>query len=557
MKNSELIKRSLKPFVNKMVHSIIYRGCLLIMPILFGIVVDNITDGKYDEATKYAVFLFVIAVIYKIEDIFNTYLWHKLYNKMYNTLAKEALDNTYRNSLFSLSRFSVSEYINIMGADVDVICSFYCDLPVRIFRIIEFVLIFGYLFTIDVRIGVSSVVASIVVVFVLIKSSKIIEKLNHSKMVAFDNKTNAIHEVFLSIKEIKTLNVFTPIKNNILKAIDKYVANLLKQRTIEDVFRYGNALIIEVCRFALLFFGIYLISKGQMLIGTLIVIYNYFGQISDNMSEISVINNKLRNLNVSNKRYSRLFKYSQNEERINKEINSEPKGEIIFENILYGYRNDPILKDVSFKIKANTINTIIGTAGCGRNGIFDLLLKLNRQHEGNIKLDGFDIKEYGNKEYFNLVSSVFKEPIFFQMSIRDNLSIIDDDFENIKNVCEKLHINEYIEGLKEGYDTVIGNEAHNIHSNVKYLLGIARILLKKSKVMLFDETFSIFDGDTKGDLLELLKKLSETHTIIIITKDEELLKISDQILLIDDNRLLKIGTHKRLILNSTYRNIIR
>jgi ABC-type multidrug transport system, ATPase and permease components len=557
MKNSVLIKRCWKPFAEKMVHSIIYRGCLLIMPILFGITVDRITDGKYDEAVKFAIFLFIVAVVYKIEDIVNTYVWHKLYNKMYKTLTKEALDNTYRNSLFSLSRFSISEYINIMGADIDAICCFFCDLSVRICRILEFLIIFGYLFKVDFKIGLASLISSLLVLFVLIKSSKTIEKLNHVRTVSHDKKTNSIHELLLSIKEIKTLNVFSPIKNNILKITDEYVVDLLKQRTVEDGFRYGNALIIEICRFGLLLFGIYLISKGQMLIGTLTVIYNYFGQISDNMSEISVINNKLRNLNVSNKRYNKIFQYSQDLDETDIKINEDPKGEVVFENILYGYRNDPTLKDVSFKIKPNTINTIVGSAGCGRNGIFDLLLKLNRQHEGNIKLDNFDIKNYSNKEYFDLVSSVFKEPLFFQMSIRDNLSIIDDNFENIKKVCEKLHIDEYIEDLKEGYDTIIDNEAHNIQSNIKYLLGIARILLKGSKVMLFDETFSTFDRDTKDDLMELLKNLSKTHTIIIITKDEELLKFSDQILLIDNNRLLKAGTHKRLLLNNVYRNIIR
>lgn len=557
MKNSEVLKKSWKEFSVRLFASFVARGALLIIPIIFSIIVDSITALNYNKGIIYALWLLLIFVIYRLNEIFATYAWHKLYNKMYKIYTDVAIKKTYNNSIYSLSRISLSEYINIMNNDINVICSFFCNLTSRIFRVLEFIVILVYFFFINKYIGLAGIVVSIIAFTIMFLSSKKIEKVNQIRTVSLDKKTSSIHELILCIKEIKTLNVFKPIKDRVVKRSNDYTNDWLKQRVIEDSYRWGNVLLIEIFRIVIFIYGIYLISVGEMQLGTVIVIYNYYGQLVDNISDLSAINNEYRNLLVSNNRYNKIFEYSKEVNYSNEIINPEPKGEIEFKNILYGYKENPILNKVSFNIDSNTLTAITGPAGSGRTGIFDLLLKLNRQHEGDIKIDQIDINKYGSNEYLYLVSSVFKEPVFFNMSIKENLSVVEPDFEKIVMLCKKLKIHEYIVNLKDGYETIIDNNADNINTNIKYILSIIRVLLKNPKIMLFDETLSSFDKETKEEIVNILLELKKEHTIIIITKDIEVLTVADKIIVLDNGLIHNQGNHSELMKkDKVYRNNI-
>ena len=556
MSSKEVLKQSKKEFFLRCLSSLIIRVVLLVIPILFGLAVDNATAGNYNSAYMYAVGLLVIYVIYRFADIWNTYTWHSLYNKMYGIYTKMALDKTFNNSIFSLSRISISEYINIMNTDVDVMCSFYCDLPMRLIRVVEFVIIFVYFFMINLYIGLAGVIVTIIVFIIMYKGSKPIENLNKARAFAMDSKTGVIHELILCIREIKTLNIFSSIKTRVLNKTDDYTDKLLKQRLIEDVYRFSSVLLIEMFRIGLFIYGISLISLGQMQIGTLLIIYNYYGQLIDNVSEFSIINVRIRNLKVSNNRYFKIFEYSRDVKDSLILLNSNPVGEIIFDNVLYGYRDNPVFKDLSFEFKPNTINVITGPSASGKTGILDLLLQLNRQHEGSVRIDGIDISDYGKEEYSSLIAPAFKDPVFFHMSIKSNLSMVDEDFDRIVNICKKLHIHDDIIELKDGYDTKIDNNAANISSNVKYLLGIARVLIRNPKILLFDEAFTTFSKDAKLEIIELLLELKSNHTIVLVARDEEVLKIADKILLMEKGKLIKAGNHQELLKDKIYKNTI-
>ena len=546
MNNKKILRTAWREASFKMGTSVTSRALIMLIPIIFGLMVDNITNQDYNNAYILGFILIGMYVVYRIADVLNTYSWHKFYNKLYNIYTDMALNKTFNNSMFSLSRISLSEYINIMNNDINVICTFWCDLTIRICRVVEFVIIFVYFFMINTFIGIAGIIVSLIAFTLIFLSSKKIENLNQKRAANLDSKTSALHELLLCIKEIKTLNIFKPIKSRVIKKTDKYSESWLKQRVVEDIFKFSTVLLIEIFRIGLFIYGIYLISKGDMQLGVLMVIYNYYAQLVDNFSEFAVVNTGFRNLKVSFIRYNKIFEYSRDIRNDNKIINEHPKGEIVFKDILYGYKDDPTLSDLSFKTKENSITAITGPSGSGRSGIFHLLLRLNRQHEGTVTIDGFNINDYNVDEYFYLVSSVFKEPIFFNMSIKSNLCIVEEDMTKIVDICKKLEIHDYIINLKDGYETVINNEANNINSEVKYLLGIARVLLREPKIMLFDETFSTFSKKAKEKIIEILLELKENHTIMIITKDNEVLKVADKILLINNNKLIATGTHETL-----------
>jgi ATP-binding cassette subfamily B protein len=253
-----------------------------------------------------------------------------------------------------------------------------------------------------------------------------------------------------------------------------------------------------------------------MEIGVLLIIYNYYSKLIEDFTEIGNVNVDLGNLKTSMNRFYKLIEYSKKNVSVNKEDNIDHIGKIVFANVLYGNRERPTLKDASFTIEPESITVISGKPIGSESGIFDLLLRLNIQHEGKVLIDDIDIREYSDNQYYDLISSARREPSFFYISIKENFEIINSDFEKIVEVCKKLEIHDDIINLEDGYDTILTDTKEGINTNLKNLFSIVRLLLKDSKVMLFDETITSFDKKTTNNIIDIIEDLKKDHTIIII-----------------------------------------
>ena len=195
------------------------------------------------------------------------------------------------------------------------------------------------------------------------------------------------------------------------------------------------------------------------------------------------------------------------------------------------------LAEVSLEINSGEFVAIMGASGSGKTGIFDLLLRYNRQHEGSVLVDDTSISKYDSKQIGNIISAVRKNPTFFNMSISDNLSIFDANFENIVSLCKEFNIHDYIIALDLGYDTVLLTDATNINNDVKYVLAIIRVLLKRTKIMLFDETFDYLSHDISVKVLDALKMMISDNTIVVITKNKEIIESDfvNKVIMVENN----------------------
>ena len=206
-----VLKKSRKYIVIKTIISIIYRAIAMITPILFSTAVDSITIGQYDKALYISVGAIVMVIVFRIFDIINTYTWHKMYNSMYDNYTNMGVNKVFDNSLYSLSRFNIGEFLNMMSTDISVMSDFYCNLIMRLIRIVEVMIIFVYFFLIDLYIGFAGIGMAIVSITVILLSSKKIEKLNKKKLEYFDDRNTIINEFLLSIREIKAFNIFNVV----------------------------------------------------------------------------------------------------------------------------------------------------------------------------------------------------------------------------------------------------------------------------------------------------------------------------------------------------------
>lgn len=545
--NRKVLLKNKRWFLFKFLASLFIRTFLLIIPLYYSYLIDELTKGNYNAAYQMLIMFFVFTILYRITEVINQISYYKLYSNLYKTYLDLGFSKTCNNSLYSLSRFSLSEYSNIMSEDFETLSDYYTTLVIRVVEILEAIYIIIYFFTINVLIGYLTLLISLIILFILLFFNPKIAKTNQERKNRHDKRISLFQELLLSVREIKGFNIFNVAHERTKNTVDDYVKWNNKLNIDKYNLKQLSLGLIDVFQFIGLLIGIKMIISGNMTIGVLTIIYSYYTKLSNLFLSIITLFESRINVKVARIRIHKLFQYAM-VNYTNEVVKADIKGKITFQNVLYGNKQDPILNDVSFVIKPNTFNIITGLSGSGKTGILDLLLRYNRQHQGTILIDEENISNISSDKLSKIVSAVRKNPTFFNMSIKDNLSIFDSNFENIIYFCKLFGIHDYIMGLENGYDTILLNDATNINSDVKYVLAIIRVFLKKTKIMLFDEVFDYLSKDISTNILAFLKNLKNENTIIVITKNKNILKdeVVNQIILLDNNKVIGIGLYDDL-----------
>lgn len=237
------------------------------------------------------------------------------------------------------------------------------------------------------------------------------------------------------------------------------------------------------------------------------------------------------------------------------------KGEVCLENVTFRYtKENKVLENISLKFEPCTKNAIIGLSGAGKTTIFKLLLKEYDNYEGKIKIDGVDIQEFTEESLRNSISVVNQEPIIFNMTVRENLKLANQNAteKDIINACRLANIYDFIESLPNKLDEQISENATNMSSGQKQRLAIARVILRNTKIILLDEITSNLDNYNKKKIQETINNLAKTRTIISIVHSLDSLKYYDNIVFLDDGKIVEQGTNDDLMSkHGKYENFVR
>lgn len=552
----KIIKKSKKEIIFELIVCIVLRTILLINPILYSETINYVSDSRYSEALNILILYVISMSIYKLFEYIRQRTYYSVYGKLYKESTMIGMGYTYNNSIFSLSRFTPGEYLNLMGTDIDIVCSFITNGIYRFVQLLEFIFIYYYFFNTNKAIFIITLIVSAIVLISIILFGDKIQTINIERKNNYDKKTSALNDFFSGIKEIKGFNLGKSINNRVTNETNKYLQSFKKYSICYYAINIITVYIFELLRLLVFIYGVIEISKGNMELGVLLVIYSYYQKIIDNFSLLSTLNLEYKNVKISLSRINKLLEYANIKNDNSIEITNS-KGKVEFSHVLYGYRHDPVLNDFSVVINPNTLTAITGKTGSGKTGIFDLLMKMNRQIQGTIMIDDHDISNIDDSSYYNLVSIARKNPFFFNTTIRDNLTIIGKETSDMEKVCKDLGIHEKIINLEKGYDTIISNDSKLLSSSDKKLLAIARVLIKDTKIFLFDEIIEALDKENRDTVMKILKSKKKDHTIIIISRDKKILKQVDNIILIDSGKLEKSGSHEELSkTNTLYKEII-
>ena len=548
--NKKILLSHKGKFLIKFIISIILNVLLLIIPIYYSKLIDALSVMNFNRAYLFILVFASLTIIYRVIEYFNQKAYFWLYLSLYKSYMNLGLNKTFNNSLYSLSRFSLSEYSNIMSEDFEMVSDYYSTLVIRIVEILEFIYIVVYFFFINKTIGLITLISSCFIIFLLIYFNKYIVKTNIERKNRNDLRISLFQEIFLSIKAIKGFNILKGIKKRLNETVDDYINWHTKLNMNRFNLREIALGIVDIFKIVSLIIGIKLIIRGYMTLGTITIIYSYYAKLSELFISIITLSESINNKDVSLSRITKLFQYANNHQVDESNFN-DIKGDIIFNKVLYGNKLTPYLNKVSFKIIPNSLTILSGNINSCR-GIFDLLLGYNRAHSGEVLIDSVKYSLYSEENISNNISFINEYPIFFNTSIRDNLLMFDNNFENIINVCKYLNIDDYIMKLDNGYETILYNNASNIDNDIRYLLALVIIFLKKSKIILIDNIFDHVSSSLYNKLLKIIIELKDEHTIIVISNNKKIIKNKNvnKNILISKGVIVGEGRYNELMLNN-------
>lgn len=326
-----------------------------------------------------------------------------------------------------------------------------------------------------------------------------------------------------------------------------------------------NMPIMQLCMYgsivAILWFGGNMAADGSMDTGVLSSFIMYVTQILMSLMMLSML---FIMFIISRASMERVYEVLSEEPAIkgaeDSDVSAED-GSISFRNVSFSYfsdMNNLALENVSFDIKSGETIGIIGGTGSSKTTLVQLIPRLYDATEGQVLVGGHDVKDYSLDTLREQVAMVLQKNVLFSGTIRDNLKWGDENAsdEEIIEACKAACAHDFITGFPEGYDTNLGQGGVNVSGGQKQRLCIARALLKKPKIIILDDSTSAVDTATDSSIRKAFReKLSETTTIIIAQRITSV-KDADRIFVMDDGKIVDIGTHDELMKSSSiYREV--
>jgi ATP-binding cassette subfamily B protein len=293
-----------------------------------------------------------------------------------------------------------------------------------------------------------------------------------------------------------------------------------------------------------------LVMKNSMSIGTLVAFSGYIWMLIWPMRMLGWLTNLIAQADASAKKILKIINIEP-EIKDNENSSRLPKinGDIEFKNVSFKYKEEYVLKNVNIKVKSGTTVAIMGTTGSGKSSIINLIGRYYDTSEGIVYVDGHNVKDINLKDLRSNMSIVPQDTFLFSASIEENIRFGDEhsSLEEIKSACTLACADEFIQELEEKYDTVIGERGIGLSGGQKQRLSIARALIRKSSILILDDSTSALDMETE---YRLLKNLNESHkkaTTFIIAHRISAVKNADQILYVENGNIVERGTHDDLL----------
>ncbi len=526
----------------------------LVMPDAVRRLTGSLTDGT---ATKERVLVFaaVILLSYIVKALLTFVSKYKAHVAAWNFVGDMMLDVYNKLQSLSMRFFGDKQTGEIMSRvindsrNMETLIAH--ALPDLLSNILIVILVAIMIFSINPILAAISLIPIPLILFVTMKFSGKVHALfkrNQEVLAEVNGKVqdniSGIREIqsfgrekeeYMSMKEYCKRYSFVNVRAN-------FVASIFFP-TIEFLTSVGSVLVMGI--------GGTLALKDVLSVSDVVGFFMYLSLFYSPIAALSRIIEDMQNAFAGGHRVlSILDMESEIKDSENAEDIGRANGEMEFDHVSFYYNeNEPVLKDISFKIDAGKMVAFVGATGVGKSTIVSLMERFYDPVSGTVRLDGKDIKDITVKSLRENISMVLQDVFLFNGSIYDNISYGNPSAnrEDVIKAAETARVSDFVCKMPDGYDTIIGERGVRLSGGQKQRIAIARAVLKNSAILILDEATSAVDNETEALIQQAIDELSKNRTVIVIAHRLSTVMKADNIIVLENGRIAEQGTHNELL----------
>ena len=529
----------------------------IVNPYISGIIVDEVIQAGRHELLGNLILLLIGTTL--VRSVIR-YCYLLIFETTSQNILYTMRDYVYKKFLAQdfhfYNRNRTGDLMSRQTGDMDAIRHF---IAYVVYSIWENVLLFTFaliiIFTVEYRLALLMIAVMPITIFLTAKQLKAIKPAFHNIRRHFSSLNTLVQENVSGNRVVKAFAKEEYEMEKFMAENDGYRDSELNATKIwkkyVPVFEFLSSMLTVI----LYLVGGIMVVKGHISIGAMITVSGYLWMLNNPLRMAGWLANDYQRFVTSvEKIYSTIKEEPNIKEPTNPVFRKKLQGQVEFVGVGYQAEDDVILKQINFKVLPGQTIGIIGATGSGKSTLMNLLCRFYDVTEGEVLVDGVNVKDMELYCLRENIGMAMQEVFLFSDTIEGNIAYgrPDATYEEVKEVATIANADEFIMAMPDGYDTIVGERGVGLSGGQKQRISLARALLKDPSIVILDDTTSAVDMETEYQIQHELNNLAGKRTVFVIAHRISSIKDADQILVLDDGRIIESGTHEELLAKNGY-----
>lgn len=529
----------------------------IVNPYVSGMIVDDVIQGgQYDLLWKLVLILLLVTLIRGALRFF----YQVIFEVCSQGVLYDMRDVVYRRLLIEdfafYSKKKTGDLMSRQTGDMEAIRHFVAYI---IYQVYENILLFCFalfmIFTVNVKLALCMLIVLPFTAITTAKQSKEVRPTFQRIRDCFSSLNAFVQENVSGNRVVKAFakEDFEIEKFN--KENDAYMDAQLNSSKVWMKYLPIFEVLAYVLNVVLMLYGGWMVITGEMTIGNLVTVNGYLWMLNAPLRMAGWwVNDTHRFITSVEKIYTTYVEEPLVKMPPVPVSRKHMEGNVEFKDVSYTADDEDIVKDISFSVKKGQTVGILGSTGAGKSTIMNLLCRFVDATSGEVLVDGVNVKDWNLYDLRDNIGMAMQDIFLFSDTIEGNIAYGRPNctFEEIHEAAVMADANHFIKAMPEGYDTIVGERGVGLSGGQKQRISLARALLKKPSILILDDTTSAVDMETESYIQQQLGKLNGQCTIFVIAYRISSIKDADQILVMDNGRIIEHGTHQELLANDGY-----
>lgn len=513
-------------------------------------VVQNNTEVLY----FWAIIMFIIVILGVIGRIILSYASSKLTTTMIKELRNDMYSRLQDYSHTEYEKIGVSSLVTRITNDAFVLMQF-AEMSLRLGVVTPLMMIFSVVMILLTSPSLAWIVAVLmpllvlVVIYVAVKTKPLSEKQQNT----LDKINQLVRENLTGLRVVRAFSREDFQEDRFAQKNHEYAETSRQLFTLTGLTEPLFVQIIIAMIVAIVWFALDPLKNQEIKIGDLVAFIEYSFHAMFSFLMFANLFTMYPRMSVSSKRINEVLdipiSISKNEDGVTE---SDTNGYLEFDNVTFSYPGEtenPVLQNISFKTKPGETIAFIGSTGSGKSSLVNLIPRFFDVTFGRILVDGIDVRDYQLKALRSKIGFIPQKALLFTGTIEDNLKYgkADASLPELDQATDVSQAREFIASREEGYQTHLAEAGSNLSGGQKQRLSIARAVVKKPDIYIFDDSFSALDYKTDAELRRRLKEVTENATVLIVAQRVGTIMDADQIIVLDQGKIVGRGSHEELL----------